>query len=262
MPAKIVISNVGKIFIDPDDNHEVMAIDDVSLDISSGEFVILFGPSGCGKSTLLNMIAGFDTPTSGEVLLDGHPISSPGPERGFVFQEFVMYPWRTIIGNVSIGLEVQKRLDRKERDQRARELIDLVGLSGFEDRYTHVLSGGMKQRVAIARALATDPEILLMDEPFGALDAQTRRNLQDDLLKIWQQMGKTIVFVTHSVQEAVLLGDKVIALSKRPSKIARQLKIDLPRPRDTTSSEFATLERDLIQVLSDADGHEEGLVHD
>ena len=259
MTPKIRIADLRKTFADPEGGGEVEAIGNVSLDIGPGRFVILFGPSGCGKSTLLNIIAGFEAPTAGDVLLDGRPIREPGPERGFVFQEFVMYPWRTVIGNVAIGLDVQATLDKDARLARARELVKLVGLSGFEDRYTHVLSGGMKQRVAIARALATDPEILLMDEPFGALDAQTRRTLQDDLLRIWQQMSKTIIFVTHSVQEAVLLGDKVVSLSRRPSTINGIFDIALPRPRDTTSREFAEIERDLLKLLA---GGTPNLVHD
>ncbi|MBM3596607.1 MAG: ABC transporter ATP-binding protein [Alphaproteobacteria bacterium] len=262
MTPKIRIANLRKTFTDPEGGAEVEAIREVMFDIEPGRFVILFGPSGCGKSTLLNIIAGFEAPSAGEVLLEGKPITGPGPERGFVFQEFVMYPWRTVLGNVAIGLDVQKKLDKPARDARARELVKLVGLAGFEDRYTHVLSGGMKQRVAIARALATDPEILLMDEPFGALDAQTRRSLQDDLLRIWQQMSKTIVFVTHSVQEAVLLGDRVISLSPRPSTINGVFDIDLKRPRDTTSRDFAEIERKLMALLAGTGGQRATLVHD
>jgi|KBSSwiStaDraftv2_1062776.scaffolds.fasta_scaffold193150_3 NitT/TauT family transport system ATP-binding protein len=263
MTAKIRIVNLRKTFKLPDESAEVEAIRHVTLDIHAGQFVILFGPSGCGKSTLLNIIAGFETPTEGEVLLEGRPIAGPGPERGFVFQEFVMYPWRTVLGNVAIGLDVQKKLDKEARLGRAREMVNLVGLGGFEDRYTHILSGGMKQRVAIARSLATDPEILLMDEPFGALDAQTRRALQDDLLRIWQRMSKTIVFVTHSVQEAVLLGDQVISLSGRPSTINGVLDIALPRPRDTTDARFIAIERELMQLLGGhAGAPAASLVHD
>jgi NitT/TauT family transport system ATP-binding protein len=250
MPVKIRISHLRKTFVDPEDGHEIEAIRHVECAVEAGQFVVLFGPSGCGKSTLLNIIAGFEQPTEGEVVLDGRPVRGPGPDRGFVFQEFVMYPWRTVLGNVSIGLDVQRRLSKADRLQRARELTKLVGLDGFEGRYTHVLSGGMKQRVAIARALATDPEILLMDEPFAALDAQTRRGLQDDLLEIWRKMSKTIVFVTHSVEEAVLLGDVVVSLSRRPATINRLLTVELPRPRDPTSPAFAALERELMQLLA------------
>jgi len=263
MTAKIRIANLRKTFKLPDETHEVEAIRHVTFDIHAGRFVILFGPSGCGKSTLLNIIAGFEKPTEGEVLLEGRPITGPGPERGFVFQEFVMYPWRTVLGNVAIGLDVQKKMDKEARLDRAREMVKLVGLGGFEDRYTHILSGGMKQRVAIARSLATDPEILLMDEPFGALDAQTRRTLQDDLLRIWQRMSKTIVFVTHSVQEAVLLGDQVISLSGRPSTINGVFDIALPRPRDTTDPKFVEIERELMQLLGAGKGARPAtLVHD
>jgi NitT/TauT family transport system ATP-binding protein len=246
---KIGIRSIRKTFRDPDDGHEIEAIRNVSCAVEAGQFVILFGPSGCGKSTLLNIIAGFERPTEGEVRVDGRSVQGPGPDRGFVFQDFVMYPWRTVLGNVVIGLDVQKRVPKADRLLRARELIRLVGLEGFEGRYTHVLSGGMKQRVAIARALATDPEILLMDEPFAALDAQTRRGLQEDLLDIWRKMAKTIVFVTHSVEEAVLLGDVIVALSRRPATISRVLAVELPRPRDTTSPAFAAVERELMQTL-------------
>ncbi len=253
MPAKIQLDKVRKRFQDPEGRHEVEAIHEVSVEVNPGQFVVLFGPSGCGKSTLLNIIAGFEQPTEGQVLLDGTPVPGPGPDRGFVFQEFVMYPWRTVLGNVTIGLDVQKKLAKEQRTRRGQELIELVGLGGFEHRYTHVLSGGMKQRVAIARALATDPEILLMDEPFAAVDAQTRRGLQEDLLAIWRTMSKTIVFVTHSVGEAVLLGDTVVSLSRRPATINRLLPVNLPRPRDTTSPAFTAIERELMALLTDPD---------
>jgi NitT/TauT family transport system ATP-binding protein len=257
MPEKIGILGLRKMFRDPTDGHEIEAIRSVSCSVAAGQLVVLFGPSGCGKSTLLNIIGGFERPTEGEVRVDGRPVEGPGPDRGFVFQEFVMYPWRTVLGNVAIGLDVQKRLPRAHRILRARALIRLVGLEGFESRYTHVLSGGMKQRVAIARALATDPEILLMDEPFAALDAQTRRGLQADLLDIWRQMSKTIVFVTHSVEEAVLLGDVIVSLSRRPATIKRVLAVELARPRKPTDPAFAAIERELMQTL-DADRSRDG----
>ena len=254
MAAKIRIANLRKTYRVIDESYEVEAIHNVTLDIHAGRFVILFGPSGCGKSTLLSIIAGFERPTEGEVLLEGRPIVGPGPERGFVFQEFVMYPWRTVLGNVAVGLDVQKKLPKAERLARAREMVKLVGLDGFEDRYTHILSGGMKQRVAIARSLATDPEILLMDEPFAALDAQTRRSLQDDLLRIWQRVSKTIIFVTHSVQEAVLLGDQVVSLSARPSTINGIVDVARPRPRDTMDPRFVEIERKLMALLHGGTG--------
>jgi NitT/TauT family transport system ATP-binding protein len=249
MPEKIGIRSVRKTFLDPNDRHEIEAIRNVSCTVEAGQLVVLFGPSGCGKSTLLNIIGGFERPTEGEVRVDGRPVEGPGRDRGFVFQEFVMYPWRTVLGNVAIGLDVQKKLPKADRIRRARELIRLVGLEGFESRYTHVLSGGMKQRVAIARALATDPQILLMDEPFAALDAQTRRGLQEDLLDIWRKMSKTIVFVTHSVEEAVLLGDVIVSLSRRPATIKRVLAVELARPRDPTDPAFAAVERELMHTL-------------
>ena len=253
---KIRAANVRKVFYDEAGQESIEAIRSISLTVAPGRFIVLFGPSGCGKSTFLNIVAGFEQPTEGAVLLDGEPISGPGPDRGFVFQEFVLYPWRTVLGNVTIGLDVQKKLPKRERLVRAQELLALVGLEGFEQRYPHVLSGGMKQRVAIARALAPEPEILLMDEPFGALDAQTRQALQEDLLRIWQETQKTILFVTHSVREALLLGDQVVALSRRPAVVRRILQVDLKRPRDATSREFAALERELMGALSEEAGGE------
>jgi NitT/TauT family transport system ATP-binding protein len=256
MTAKIRIANLRKTFKVPDETDEVEAIRHVTFDIHAGRFVILFGPSGCGKSTLLNIIAGFEKPTEGEVLLEGHPIAGPGPERGFVFQEFVMYPWRTVLGNVAIGLDVQKKLDKEARPP-GHEMVNLAPDSRIAIR----ILGGMSS-VAIARSLATDPNPA-DGRAFGALDAQTRRTLQDDLLRIWQRMSKTIVFVTHSVQEAVLLGDQVISLSARPSTINGVFDIGLPRPRDTTDPRFVEIERRLMQLLGDSAGaRTASLVHD
>jgi NitT/TauT family transport system ATP-binding protein len=249
MANKIKATGIGKIFHEEETDKPVEAIQNITLDIEEGHFIVLLGPSGCGKSTFLNIIGGFEEPTSGEIILNGHPIHGPGPDRGVVFQEFVLYPWRTVLRNVTIGLEVQG-VPKAERLQRANELVSLVGLQGFEHRYPHVLSGGMKQRVAIARALVTDPEILLMDEPFGSLDAQTRRVLMDDLLRIWQEMRKTIIFVTHSTQEALLLGDEIVVLTCRPSSICKIVRNDLGRPRDPTSSKFVEMEKELIQLIS------------
>ena len=251
MIPKIRAARVSKRY--PQDGRELPAIEDITLDIGAGRFVVLLGPSGCGKSTFLNIVAGFDRPSEGRVLVDDRPVTGPGRERGVVFQEFVLYPWLTVLGNVRIGLDVQKQLSRPERDARAHELIRQVGLDGFAERYPHTLSGGMKQRVAIARTLATDPEILLMDEPFGAVDAQTRSNLQRDLLSLWRGTGKTVLFVTHSVQEALLLGDEVIVLSPRPAVIRRIISIDLPRPRNPADERFVALGRDIMALLVDGE---------
>jgi NitT/TauT family transport system ATP-binding protein len=249
MTAKIRATGVSKSYVQQ--GQAFKAIEEISLEVEAGRFVVLLGPSGCGKSTFLNIIAGFDRLSGGTLSVNGHPVEGPGPDRGVVFQEFVLYPWLTVLGNVRIGLDVQKRMSRMERNALARKLIRQVGLEGFEDRFPHTLSGGMKQRVAIARTLSTDPEILLMDEPFGALDAQTRSNLQRDLLSLWRGTNKTVVFVTHSVQEALLLGDDVVVFSPRPAVIREVLRIDLPRPRSPSEEKFIALERKVMSLLVD-----------
>jgi NitT/TauT family transport system ATP-binding protein len=241
--------NVEKTFRDEHTGRQVEAIHDITLEIAEGRFAVIIGPSGCGKSTFLYMVAGFEHPTRGQLLLHGKTIRGPGPDRGVVFQEFVLYPWRTVLGNVTLGLEV-KRMAQGQRRERAQELLRLVGLQGFEHHFPLTLSGGMRQRVAIARALAPDPEILLMDEPFGALDAQTRQILMSDLLEVWQRTRKTILFVTHSVEEAVFLADQVIVLTGRPSAIHQILPVTLPRPRDHTDSAFVDLERKITNMIS------------
>ncbi|MFE7097825.1 ABC transporter ATP-binding protein [Streptomyces erythrochromogenes] len=210
--AKIVFEGVRKTFGD------FTALDGIDLEIRSGEFLVVVGPSGCGKSTLLDLLGGLSTPTSGRILLDGKPVTGPGLDRGIVFQQYALLPWRTALGNVEFGLEATG-VPRRERSSRAREFLDLVGLTGFEDRHPHQLSGGMRQRVAIARSLAYDPDVLLMDEPFAALDAQTRESLQDELRRIWQRTGKTVVFITHGIEEAVYLGQKVAVMTSRPGRI-------------------------------------------
>ncbi|WP_027516010.1 ABC transporter ATP-binding protein [Bradyrhizobium sp. WSM1417] len=201
------------------------ALEDITLDVRSGEFLALVGPSGCGKSTLLDLLGGLTPPTSGRILLDGRPIAGPGRDRGIVFQQYALFPWRTAEQNVEFGLDIAG-LKAKQRRDIARHFLELVGLSGFADRYPHELSGGMKQRVAIARSLAYDPEVLLMDEPFAALDAQTRETLQGELLRIWRATGKTIVFITHGIDEAIVLGQRVAVMTSRPGRI-KQI-IDIP----------------------------------
>jgi NitT/TauT family transport system ATP-binding protein len=214
---QIVIEGVSHLYRPPS-GRPVLALEDVSLDVRSREFLALLGPSGCGKSTLLYLLGGFMPIETGKILIEGKPAGAPGPDRGIVFQHFALFPWKTVRANVLYGLE-RMGLPRAEREARAQSFIDLVGLGGFEDSYPSQLSGGMKQRTALARTLAFDPKILLMDEPFGALDAQTRSLMQAELLGIWQRSPKTVIFVTHDVQEAVYLADRVAVMSARPGRI-------------------------------------------
>jgi len=207
----------------------VTALKDVSLEIESGEFVTAVGPSGCGKSTLMYIVAGFLGPTEGTILVDGEPIDGPGTDRGVIFQEYALYPWKSVDENVKFGLKHASEYSGEELDARAQEFIDKVGLGGFEDSYPKELSGGMKQRVAIARTLAYDPEVLLMDEPFGALDDQTREILQEDLLKIYEETGKTVLFITHGIEEAAYLSDRVAIMSAQPGRIKDIVEVDIDR---------------------------------
>jgi NitT/TauT family transport system ATP-binding protein len=215
---------------EPSRQQRHLALDDLSLNIAEGEFVAILGPSGCGKSTLLYVVGGFVPPTGGRVLVNGKAVRGPGPDRGPVFQEFALFPWKTVLGNVMYGL-LEQGVAKPLAAQKARALIALVHLNGYEDFYPKQLSGGMKQRVAIARTLAYGPKILLMDEPFGALDAHTRTGLQRELLEIWERDRKTVLFVTHSVEEAVFLSDRVIVLTRSPGRLKASIAIDLPRPR-------------------------------
>ena len=207
-----------------------LALSDITLDVDDGAFVSILGPSGCGKSTLLYIVGGFVAPTEGAVRMRGTPVTGPGPDRGPVFQEFALFPWKTVLGNVMYGPR-QQGVSRAEAERESRRLLEMVGLKGYENFYPKELSGGMKQRVAIARTLAYRPAVLLMDEPFGALDAHTRTRLQNDLLGIWERDRKTVLFVTHSVEEAVFLSDKVVVLTRSPGRIKTVIDIDLPRPR-------------------------------
>jgi NitT/TauT family transport system ATP-binding protein len=215
--SQIVIDGVSHVYRPPR-GRAVTALEDVSLEVREREFLALLGPSGCGKSTLLYLVGGFMPIETGKILVADAPVAGPGPDRGIVFQHFALFPWKTVRGNVLYGLERQN-MPREERERRAQSFIDLVGLSGFEDSYPSQLSGGMKQRTALARTLAFDPQILLMDEPFGALDAQTRQLMQTELLDIWQKTRKTVIFVTHDVQEAVYLAERVAVMSARPGRI-------------------------------------------
>src|SRR5215470_17214313 len=233
----------------PVGDGEIEALARVDLTIARGEFVCLIGASGCGKSTLLRIVAGFEEPTNGEVTVHGRPVTGPGSDRGMVFQDYALFPWMTVRQNIAFGPR-QRGLLRTEIAAIADEFVKLVGLERFADRYPSQLSGGMKQRVAIARVLANNADILLMDEPFGALDALTREQLQRELLQIWARTGVTVIFVTHSVEEAVLLSDRVVVMSAGPGRIASDIAIDLPRPRDVSSPEFNAVRRDVARRLT------------
>ncbi|MEU8618781.1 ABC transporter ATP-binding protein [Streptomyces sp. NPDC048623] len=255
--AKIVVDRVRKEFpVKGKDGARsvVTALDGVDLTVGAGEFLVVVGPSGCGKSSLLDLLGGLSRPTAGRILLDGSPVTGPGLDRGIVFQQYALLPWRTAQGNVEFGLEAIG-IPRRERAARAREFLDLVGLSGFEGRHPHELSGGMRQRVAIARSLAYDPDVLLMDEPFAALDAQTRESLQDELRRIWQATGKTVVFITHGIDEAVHLGQRVAVMTSRPGRIKEVVPIDLPAPADgddpRSTPEFARYRHHIWSLLRD-----------
>ena len=243
----LTLRGITKRFVVGDD--EVEAVAPVDLTIPKGEFVCMIGASGCGKSTLLRIIAGFEEPTTGEVSIDGNAVTGPGSDRGMVFQDYALFPWMTVRQNVSFGPR-QRHLPRAEIDRTTDEFVRMVGLDRFADRYPNQLSGGMKQRVAIARVLANNANILLMDEPFGALDALTREQLQNELLQIWKRTGVTTIFVTHSVEEAVLLADRVLVMSAGPGRIESDFRIDLPRPRDVSSPEFNALRRDIARRLT------------
>ena len=244
----IEIRDVGKAY--GKGSAQVVALNSVNLDITSGELNVLIGPSGCGKSTLLYLMAGFEKPTQGEILLDGTIIDRPGPDRGFVFQDYALFPWKTVLGNVMFGL-INNGWSKREAREVALEYINLVNLDGFEHAYPHTLSGGMKQRVGIARALAYDPKVLLMDEPFGALDAQTRKYMQQELVRVWEKTGKTVVFVTHSVIEAVFLADRIIVMTARPGTMKGCVEVDLPRPRDYTGRSYLAIREEVLDLLEE-----------
>jgi NitT/TauT family transport system ATP-binding protein len=246
--ANLSIQGVSKRF--QGRHGEVLALDDVWLGVQDGEFLVLVGASGCGKSTLLNVIAGLDAADSGQVLEDGRPVQGPGRDRSLVFQDGALFPWLTAQKNVEFGLK-QMGLPGRQRAEKAAFYLELVHLSRFRHSYPHELSGGMRQRVAIARALATDPEVLLMDEPFAALDAQTREDLYAQLVEIWERTGKTIVFVTHNVREAVCLGDRVAVLSARPGRVREVIPVRLARPRFMDDVEVARLARQIAETMRD-----------
>ena len=246
--ATIQISNVSKTFRDLKRKTDVIALDDITLSVEKNEFLCLLGPSGCGKSTLQNMIAGFEKPSTGQVTVDGRAITSPGADRGMVFQHANLMPWLPVWENVAFHLLLRgsQKLMRREAAQR---YIDMVGLTGFENHFPSELSGGMNQRVGIARALLMNPQVILMDEPFGALDEQNRMDMQNELVGIWQKHAGTIVFVTHSVDEALTLGTHVAVMTARPGRIRELIPIDLPRPRDVTSPRFNDIKRHILSLL-------------
>jgi len=245
--GELVIENLSKEF--KKGKGTFVALQDIKLTVKDGEFVTILGPSGCGKTTLLRIIAGLETYTSGTLTLNGQSIMGPGPKRGMVFQEYSLFPWKTVLGNVMFGLLMQGS-PQEDAKKKAGEYLDLVGLSDFKNSYPYELSGGMKQRVAIARALAGEPEVILMDEPFGALDAQTRNNLQNELLRIWQEEKRTIIFVTHSVDEAVFLSDRIVILSKNPGTIKKEIQMTIPRPRDRTRPEENAVRNEVLKILN------------
>jgi NitT/TauT family transport system ATP-binding protein len=244
--SHIDIVGVNKVFNAGE--RAVVALKDINLHIPQGQFVCLLGPSGCGKSTLLNAVAGFAPPSSGSITADGKLVTGPGPERGMVFQEYALFPWMTVEKNIAFGLEIQG-MAKADIARRVDELLAMLSLGDFRARFPKDLSGGMRQRVAIARVLALDSPIMLMDEPFGALDALTRRNLQDELLRIWAELKKTIIFVTHSIEEAIYLADRIVVMTYRPGTVKRDILVELPRMRDPSAPEFNALKRELGQLV-------------
>ncbi|MDP3397193.1 MAG: ABC transporter ATP-binding protein [Methanoregula sp.] len=246
--AKLEVHDVSQSF-PRDDGSILTVLDHISFDVKDKEFVCILGSSGCGKTTLLRMIAGLDTAVSGKIIIDGEESTGTNPKVGFVFQEYSLFPWRTVIDNIAFGLEM-RGVCQEDRYMVAEWYLDLINLTQFKGSYPSELSGGMRQRVAVARALTLDPVLLLMDEPFGALDAQTRNMLQKELLQIWEKTKKMIVFITHSVDEAVYMADRIIVMTPRPGRICRNFEVLLPRPRDRTSVEFAQVRREVLDLIN------------
>jgi NitT/TauT family transport system ATP-binding protein len=245
---KVRIEQVSKTFIS-NDNVPQTVLSEVNLRITDGEFLCLLGPSGCGKTTLMNLIAGFEKPTTGSIIIDGQLVVRPHPKHITIFQDYGLFPWRTVLDNVLFGLEA-KGIEKKEARKIAKDYLDLVGLTAAAEQFPRQLSGGMKQRVSIARALAVEPDILLMDEPFGALDAFTRYRLQDEILRIWQEKKPTIIFVTHDIDEAIYLGQKVVIMAPNPGRIQTILPIDLSKPADRSGEEFGTYRREIFRSFA------------
>jgi len=256
-PAHSVLPEISKVSLSEiclsyraQSGERLLALDHINLQVQRGEFVCVVGPSGCGKSTLLHLIAGLQPQTSGHVFLDGKPVQGPGPDRILIFQDHGLFPWLTVGQNVEFGMKM-KGISKAEREDKTRHYLRLVHLAKFENSYIHQLSGGMRQRVAIARALATEPDVLLMDEPFAALDAQTRDLLHDELERIWNDTGRTIIFVTHNVREAVRLGDRVVLLTFRPGRVKSEFPVELPRPRHLEDPTVARAAREILDELRD-----------
>jgi NitT/TauT family transport system ATP-binding protein len=248
LSASIKVSGVRKLFRDRGPGVDVLAIDDVSLSVDQGELLCLLGPSGCGKSTLLNMIAGFEFPTEGTIAVNGELVAAPSADRGMVFQQPTLMPWLPVWDNVAFSLKL-KNVPKKQRRIEAQRHIDIVGLTGFENYFPSQLSGGMAQRVGIARVLLLNPAVILMDEPFSSLDAQNKLEMQEELVAIWRRFAATIVFVTHSVEEALILGTTIAVMTHRPGRIRESIKVDIPHPRDSTSPAFNDLKRHILSVI-------------
>jgi NitT/TauT family transport system ATP-binding protein/sulfonate transport system ATP-binding protein len=249
--SKLVIQGVSRSFAGVRGGQPLQALTPIDLTVAANDFITILGPSGCGKSTLLRIVAGLETPTTGRVLLDGLPVTRPGPDRGMVFQSYTLFPWLTVAENIAFGLRERRQPEKVRRDLVA-SYIDLVGLTGFENHWPKQLSGGMQQRTAIARALANDPEILLLDEPFGALDNQTRGLMQELLLGIWERRTKTVLFVTHDIEEAIFMASRVAVMTARPGRIKSDVHVDLPHPRHytiKTSPEFSALKARLTEDI-------------
>jgi NitT/TauT family transport system ATP-binding protein len=249
--SKLLVENVGKIFPAQRGGQPTRALMPTSLSVGDNDFISILGPSGCGKSTLLRIIGGLETASEGEIMLDGAPVAGPGADRGFVFQSYTLFPWLTVAQNIAFGLR-EKGVSERERLDIARKWADRVGLSSFVDHFPKQLSGGMQQRTAIARALANDPKILLLDEPFGALDNQTRALMQEMLLGIWERERKTVLFVTHDIEEAIFVGSRVVVMSARPGRIKADIAVDLPHPRPytiKTTPEFVALKERLVEEI-------------
>jgi ABC-type nitrate/sulfonate/bicarbonate transport system ATPase subunit len=244
---KVVCQNISKAFIQKG-NQRVHVLEDINLSVKENEFVVILGPGQSGKSTLLRIIAGLETPTSGKAILDGVEVSGPGPDRGLVFQSYMLFPWKTVMGNVELGPKL-RGIQKKERREIASHYINLVGLDGFENHYPHQLSGGMKQRVGIARAYANSPELMLLDEPFGQLDAQTRYFMEKETARIWEAEKRTVLFVTNNIDEAIFLGARIISLQgKLPGRMHRVYEVDLPRPREHTDMKFLELRHEITEA--------------
>lgn len=247
----IVIDNVTKKFISKEKREEIIALENINLTIEDGKFVCFVGPSGCGKTTLLRMIEGFENPTTGKILSDGEEIVKPSHERGFIFQDYSLFPWLNVMDNVLFGLKIAGKPDEENRE-RARKYLKAVGLEEFETKFPHELSGGMKQRVAIIRSIINDSTILLMDEPYSALDVQTKHKLEEQLVDNWKQKNRTIIFVTHDVEEAVLLADEIVVFSKRPGKIKKVFKNPLPRPRIRSANDFQEFVVEVTSLIDES----------